>query len=426
MQGSKVKLNLVLMSILLLLIAVYFVYTATSNPFAKAEDYLPSRTFEVTANEPEPRIVQIRPFDRILEKIEEGKRVLAESPSLKFDGARKEIAIAILDTKTGKVLERRYWISDSDMSQANETRAHICGQEDHFPRLNSVVLESDLSIIVNWWNGYNSNLSVTDGICSEEDRYIVIGNKVLVSNERLAYPQEKTGKKYSDIIYIPYSEQLHRQEIVKEGLEFLNSKVTSAYADLRILKVKSRSMPDRLAAEAVTPVFLKNLFVNEHSDPSLMMKARDGGRLVAERVLVRLGLNKEKAFRYTYSSAGAFGLGQIMPATYKSIVHEYPEALLMKDTGIGRADVLNSIKASILVLDDHFASVVRKANQTSGGKDILHRKSEQEIEDIMAAIYNGGPGKYQSLTGNISMAITETIGYLVKIGLIRELHLFDQ
>lgn len=411
------------------------------DPVGKARGILSDHEIEVINGEPEPKLVTVKPFKNILEKVEEGKKFLADSPPLamvergvkkpaavrktNFGEARKEIAIAILDTKTGEVFERRYWLENQDIQRANEFRTNTCGKEDHFPYLTPTKENQDFFVVVNWWNSYNSNLSIVDSECGEENRYIVVANKTLISNERLVYPQDRTGKKYSDIVYSPYSEQLHREEVVREGLNFLNENVAKAFFELETLKIKSRAIPGKMITETMTPAFVKNLFINEQSDPGTMLNSDDGGRRIAERVFIRLGLNKDSAFRYTYSSVGALGLGQIMTQTYRNIVHDYPEASLLKDIGIGRADVLNSIKASILVLDDHFAAVVNKADQSNQGRKILSRKTGKEIEDIRAAIYNGGPGKYQSLTGNISLAVSETVSFLMKLSLIRELHLFD-
>ncbi len=417
-----------------ILLSVFFVTFGTLalvdkfNLITKTGDFLPDHEFEVIGNEPDPKLVEVKPFKNILEKVEAGKNLLFISPPLAIvdNGVKKkELAVAILDTKTGEVFERRYWIEDGDLQKANQLRTSTCGKDDLYPHFTPSGKDSDYLIIVNWWNAHNSNLGIVKADCSDQDRYIVVANKVAIPNERLVYLKDRTGKKYSDIVYAPYSEQLHREEVVQEGLNYLNQKVSASFSELNTLKVESRAIPGKMITETMTMTFVKNLFINEQSDPSSMISSDDGGKRVAERVLIRLGLNKDSAFNYTYSSAGALGLGQIMPQTYQNIISNYPEVPLITDVGIGRADISNSIKASILVLDDHFASVTKTANKSNTGKKLLSQKSEAEIEDIRAAIYNGGPGKYQSLTGNISLAIPETVGYLIKLDYIRELHLFD-
>ena len=171
--------------------------------------------------------------------------------------------------------------------------------------------------------------------------------------------------------------------------------------------------------------FVKNIFLTEQTDPKMMLLSNDGGLELAERVLIRLGTNGEKAFRYTVSKTGASGLGQIMPGTYNSIVKQYPSAQLIQNIDIGRVDIKNAIKASTLVFDDHSSTVVGRVNSSSKAKRIFERKTQDEIDEIRAAIYNGGPGKYKYLTGDISTAVTETVLFVRKFKMIRRLDLFE-
>jgi len=99
---------------------------------------------------------------------------------------------------------------------------------------------------------------------------------------------------------------------------------------------------------------------------------------------------------------------------------------LIQNTDIGRVDIKNAIKASTLVFDDHLEVVVTRANSSTKARQIFARKTESEIDEIRAAIYNGGPSKYKHLTGNISTAVTETVLFVRKFRMIRELGLFDQ
>ena len=236
-------------------------------------------------------------------------------------------------------------------------------------------------------------------------------------------------QKYSDIVYAPYSTLVHQPEIVIAGKQFLDEHVAKAFARLAELKIKSHAFPDQLVVQTITPQFIKNIFLTEQTDPKLIMLAGDGGQKLAERVMVRLATNGETAFRYTYSKTGALGLGQIMPGTYDSVAKRYPNAKLIKDSGMGRVDIDNAIIASILVFDDHLQSVkdrVANAKSTQGDKywQAIEDNSSK-LEEVRAAIYNGGPGKYKVLTGTISIAINETVDFVRKFKLIRGLGLFQ-
>lgn len=343
-----------------------------------------------------------------------------------YRALRKEISFAILDRKNGEIFEKRCWFSKEDAVE-NSILGLGLEKVGDFLGFRNEEEESreELALVVSWWNNHNSDIQVRS-LNSEDKsgRYIILANKYPMLNQYLAYPQDRTGKKYSDIVYIPYSGALHIPELVAEGKKFLNQNVELAFSELRKAGIKSIAYPGRLVVDTVDQNFIKNIFLTEQTDTSLLLTADDGGLKLAERVLVRLGANKEKAYRYTYSSTGALGLGQIMPATYKNIVRLYPEAKLIADVNIGRVDIVNGIKATILVFDDHFATVLRKLDNFAKSRSILTKKTLKEIEEMRAAVYNGGPGKINAQTAAISSAVAETVGFVAKFKKIRALNLW--
>lgn len=407
-----------------------------------AQDVLPSRTIDVQG-------LMAPMFVRnwnMANKIEEAKRLLESSPPLGFNEepqrdkrgrivkkkgqvvlemTRKEIALAILDTEIGQVFEKRYWLNVVEINKASDLRKKYKNNPENLPRFQPTYTNEEFEAVSNWWNSFNSDISIIrEGAIS--GRYVVVANKYLMSNEDLAYPEDRTGERYSDIVYVPYSSALRDRTLVAAGKQFLNDHVREAFEELTATGIESRSFPGRRVTNTITQIFVKNIFLTEQTDPKMMLLSNDGGLELAERVLIRLGTNGEKAFRYTVSKTGASGLGQIMPGTYNSIVRRYPTANLIQNTDIGRVDIKNAIKASTLVFDDHLTTVVNKANSSAKARQIFARKTESEIDEIRAAIYNGGPGKYKHLTGNISTAVTETVLFVRKFRMIRELGLFNQ
>ena len=406
-------------------------------------------TFEVK-NDNAANILLVTPSQPSLrEKIQLGQELLRDSPRLLFEEkeettyqlnkqgkrvavkthtlVRKQIALAILNQTTGQVLERRYWLSETDIKAADLIRRTYLPYFN-LPSFTPEVGSEDFIVSVNWWNSFNSDLRVSKVGESRSD-YIVIGLKYLMDNKLLAYPEDRSETlNYADIVYVPYSESLHTPELVRAGQDFLDQKVNSALAQLRQRRLYSRAFPNRLVADTLSEQFIKNIFMTEQTDPKLVLGAADGGKKLAERVLVRLGTNSERAFRYTYSKTGALGIGQIMPATYNSVVARYPTATLIEDTDLGRVDISNSITASILVFDDHIKAVddrVTKQNSTAATRfwqEIVN--NAPHLEEIRAAIYNGGPGKYKVLTGTVSVAVKETVDFVAKFKRIRDLSLF--
>lgn len=428
---------------------------ALFNLRLNGQEILLSRNFEIEGANLSQTILQ--PECDLVAKIQTAKEILRSSPSLRMEErserqkqkngkyrtvqklVRREVSLAILDTETCDVFEKRYLLDADDIKRANTIRRGYLDNPGDLPKFRPIDVQNDFRVDVNWWNNHNSDLSIvkegnTEQIENgdlverkeETGRFIVVGNKFSISNDDLAYPEDRTGIKYSDIVYIPYSSGIHTLELVELGRKFLVKNTEEAFGELERLSIQSHSYSNLLVIEAINKTFVKNLFITEQTDPALIFASSDNGQRLAERVLVRLGANEDKTFRYTYSKTGALGLGQIMPGTYGSIVKRYPEAQLLKDVDIGRVDIVNGIKATVLVLDDHFATVVSNANKARRGLAILRAKTQEQVQEIMAAAYNGGPSKYKPLTGNISLAVRETVDFVRKFKMIRDLKLFAQ
>ena len=385
-------------------------------------------------------------FFTLSDKIREGQELLKRSAPLGYtkktkvigkktvelkELARQEIALVILDTQTGSVFEKRYWLDADEIKKADKIRRNYTENENNLPSFVFKGPGEEFVVTVNWWNHFNSDLSLVRlsalvELELEKGRFLVVANKFLSKNSNLAYVEDQTGPEYSDIVYTPYSLAVHSPELITQGKFFLENHVEMAFAKLLELQVPSRAFPGRLAADTISHQFVKNLFLVEQTDPKMMFLSEDGGLKLAERVFVRLGANQEKTFRYTFSKTGALGLGQIMPRTYASIVKAYPSAILIKDINMGRVDIQNGIMASVLTLDDHLATTFRKMSKAQRTKFEAKLKTNPDfINEVRAAVYNGGPGKYLTATASLSLKNNETVGFLKKYRMIRDLKLFD-
>jgi hypothetical protein len=399
------------------------------------------------------------PAFNILEKINEARSLLENSNGLSYDEhrvtsekdnggrqggraapvingrilTRQEIALAILDKTTGRIIEKRYWLDTSEIVRANRmrsTRNDNTGPAK-IPRFNPYIGSRDFEVVVNWWNTFNSDLSVKSKGRENVEQYVVLANKYLIPYRGgLAHGSQRNGSRFLDIVYVPYSRALHSEAMVDEGKAFLNLQVAQAFTDLKEKQVTSRAYSGQLVADTVSENFIKCLLMNEHSDPGWMLSSEEKGRWVAERFLILLAANGQRAFRFSDSRTGALGIAQIMPRTYAHVVDIYPGADLIKDVNRGRADMANAIKASILVCDDLKSIVVRSMRNNSSflEKDYLqlfNAKSQEEVDEIRAAIYNGGPKKYILATGSINPQIQETAHYVKKFNFIRRLNMFD-
>src|SRR3989344_5761725 len=444
-MGMNSKLNLIFVFTLIVFGMIFF------NGRIDAQESLISNTIVIENQIPLPQTEHWT----LVEKIEEGKELLNNSPPLRFEESpqkdkkgriikkkgqsvmeltRKEIALAILDTETGRVFEKRYWLSVAEINKANELRKKYLPNPNHLPIFQSSDINEKFIAISTWWNSFNSDISVARRE-NVSGSYVVVVNKYLMSNEDLVYSEERTGTKYSDIVYVPHSKDIQSLMMVASGKDFINKSVRQAFDELTQAGVMSRAFPGKLVTETISPTFVKNILINEQSDPKLTLISADNAKYQAERVLVRYGANKEKAFRYTVSKTGASGPAQIMPQTYSypkkgtGVLQAYIGANLMKDVDIGRVDMVNAIKAQILVFDDHMVYVIQRVNNSgSRAKKIFAGLSQDQLDEVRAMIYNGGPNKYNTATGGLNLkarGIKETLPFVQKFRMIRELNLFE-
>lgn len=425
----KWKVNFLLLATLALAAISIFDF-----PDLKLKSVFSAKILEISSPSSSDSML-IGPSWTITEKIAEGRNLLSGSFPLRFTEngrslVKKETALAVMDTVTGEIFEARYWLDEKEVKKANSLRQTYAENEENLPVFAPSDDRKQFRVITRWWNNFNSDLLVVndnDDFPEKQDHYAVLGIKFLMNNDNLAYPEDQTGSRYSDMVYIPYSDFLHQAKLVKEGKDFLNQQVAEAFAALKKLEIESQAFSGRLVTETLEQIFIKNIFLTEQTDPLMMLLADDGGKKLAERVLVRLGANKEKAFRYTFSKTGALGLGQIMPGTYRNVIGQYMEANLIKDVDVGRVDITNSIMASVLVFDDHLAYVL---DGLSVAQRKLFDKKQKEnpdfINEIRAAIYNGGPGKYQAATATISTKVSETVNFVRKYKTIRQLNIFKE
>ena len=361
-------------------------------------------------------------------KIREGISLLRSSPPLIYetknkklsgDIVRKQIALAILNTKSGVVFEKRIWVNEQEIKNYKKTGIVV---------FRSVVSGEALDIQPRWWNSFNTFYEVKN-----RPDLIIVANKYLFPSTYIVGLPEKSKNKYTDIVYSPYSTSVHLSEIIAAGKRYLDDNVNLAFGQLNLTGVISRSSPGKLVTAVFGKEFIKNIILVEHVDPDGFSTAADGGRELTERVLAIIGANQNYAYRYTGSPAGASGLAQFIKPTYKTIVSKYPDARLIKDYNLGMADHPNAIKAMVLFFDNYKKDIDNKVTR----RDVIGQIGI--TEEMLAAAYNGGPNKVVKsvnkyglawLSGQFSLprikAIfkPETMTYIQKFKSIKSLDIF--
>ncbi|MFH1769626.1 MAG: hypothetical protein ABH833_03095 [Parcubacteria group bacterium] len=407
--AQKYKKSLIVAgSVFVLMLGMLFVGAGTSKNF-----------FIFPASEK----YEIKDVDQ---KIKEGISLLKSSPPLQYEtsngthsGAlrKKQIAFAILDKKTGDIFEKRFWMDESQAQKARETGI-----------LSLVPLENDpdpLRVTVRWWNSFNSMYDTPD-----DPHLMVIANKYLIERDEL--PEQTTlllsldgpVSKYTDMVYVPYSEDIHWIDVMKEGKDYLLKNIDRAYEELEDNDVISLASPEELITDVIPKEILSNIIFTEQTDTRALLMSDDKGKRLVERVLVILGSNEEWAYKYTGSSAGATGIAQFIEPTYDGMVELYPEAEMIKDYRLGMGDHVNAMKAMVLFLDSHKASLQRSINED--------KLTEGITEEMLAATYNGGPSrtiqsvnKYGSGWADSPIFREETRDYIEKYKIIDKLNILS-
>jgi len=226
-------------------------------------------------------------------------------------------------------------------------------------------------------NGLNSHFVVENGMIVVGIRYPIY-KEVRLSRKKVQYEIE-------EVVYTPYSDALAKPEMVAAGKRVLNVLVSRVYQEMQTDQVHSWAFPSQLVSDVVDPDVAKAIVVIEHADNASMDKDPTG---TVNRFFVTLAANADAAYAYSGSSAGALGLAQFIPSTYKKLVAQRPELHLMADFEDGMRDLHNAVKAQVGYLD-----VILAALPSTARAQYTNAAERQRVEEYMTAAYNGGPAR---------------------------------
>ncbi|MCX5806966.1 MAG: transglycosylase SLT domain-containing protein [Proteobacteria bacterium] len=221
------------------------------------------------------------------------------------------------------------------------------------------------------------------------------------------------GTTFKEVVYTPYSENLDIPDVRKAGLEYLKNVLNKAKNDLIVRGVRPLSS-DKFIDDDVS----LTLAIIEHIDPQKFESGKYTTERLIHETLVIMGTNKESAYRYSASKAGARGLFQFIPDTYKRIARLYPRARLENDFIHGMEDHENAAKASFLLFDADMRAL------NNGRKDYL-MNDPHALGKFLASAYNCGAGRTKGAmdrhSGNWCSGVpAETQIYLKKYDVVWE------
>jgi hypothetical protein len=191
------------------------------------------------------------------------------------------------------------------------------------------------------------------------------------------YPVEKHGRLSEVAYYTSAHPALGSPELVRSGHSYVRRGLDEAARELaRLGKPVEPSVIE--AAERLCLV--------EHVDHK-RFKTEDHPTIFDE-VYTLYALNSSATYRYSVSSAGAGGMVQMIPPTYKAVREQHPEVGLRADFVEGMRDHPNALKAMLLYMQDTW-------NGLRGREQVRHALATgiATQPELLAAGYNSNPAR---------------------------------
>src|SRR5712671_3328202 len=305
------------------------------------------------------------------------------------------IVISQASSNTGQPSELTALFAPNIVSQISEARRLLSSRQTSGRDLVTVAAfdpetsqTSLFSLAKNEFLVKDANLSASAEPGRSIRIHVVRANGV---NTAMTVTDESTGR-----ALVPLMVQF---PIVKGGAVSEIAYYTSAHPALLSPSLTSagqtyvRKMLDaaaaRLAHDGVTisPDIVdiaEHLCIVEHTDHKRFMN--EDHTVLFPEILSLYALNEGNTFRYSVSTAGAGGMIQMIPQTYKAIRRQHPSVALQTDFVSGMRDHANALEAMLLYMNDTW----NRLQQNSEIQDAL-RSGIAAKPELLAAGYNSNP-----------------------------------
>ena len=214
-------------------------------------------------------------------------------------------------------------------------------------------------------NGVNTPIVVTDDNGNPQLPLLV------------QYPVEKGGRYTETAYYMSTHPGLVTPEVVNAGRFYVHNTIEVARDQLRnkgyAIQPKVADIAERLATvEHVDHMRFRTEFV-----PNIF-----------NDIYTLYALNEGQTYRYSVSSAGAGGMVQMIPPTYRMVRNRYPNAGLNPDFVEGMRNHVNATQAMLLYMQMTWNDLASSPAVSSS----LHTGIATQ-EQLMAAGYNSNPAR---------------------------------
>jgi hypothetical protein len=189
------------------------------------------------------------------------------------------------------------------------------------------------------------------------------------------YPVEQDGKLKEVAYYTSAHPSVESPEIVRAGRDYVHEKLNAAVARLA-------SKGETISPSVVNVA--ERLCVVEHTDHKRYMN--EASAPIFEEVRALYALNSGDTYRYSVSTAGAGGMVQMIPPTYKAVREQHPAANLREDFVEGMRDHSNALEAMLLYMQDTWDYLSKQDEVTAA---LANGQATQP--ELLAAGYNSNP-----------------------------------
>lgn len=191
------------------------------------------------------------------------------------------------------------------------------------------------------------------------------------------YPVVRGGKYIETAYYMSTHPGLVTPEVVNAGKYYVRNVIEIARDRL---KEKGISIQPKIADIA------ERLAAVEHVDH--MRFRTEYHPNIYNDVYTLFALNEGQTYRYSVSSAGAGGMVQMIPATYRMVRAQYPNVPLMPDFVEGMRNHVNASQAMLLYMQWTWSDLMLRPTVSNA---LLTGIATQE--QLMAAGYNSNPAR---------------------------------
>lgn len=191
------------------------------------------------------------------------------------------------------------------------------------------------------------------------------------------YPVVKGGKYTETAYYMSTHPGLVTPEVVGAGKIYVHNVIELA---------RDRLHDSGISIEPKIADIAERLAAVEHVD-HLRFKT-ESRKVVYDDIYTLFALNEGQTYRYSVSSAGAGGMVQMIPSTYRMVRSWHPNVQLIPDFVDGMRNHVNATQAMLLYMQRTWNDLI--ADPTIAGA-VLDGTATQE--QLMASGYNSNPAR---------------------------------